>query len=217
MTRATSSSPGVGAVTPLGVGARTLHERWAAGECGIEDGEAPAPTSTRPTSSSRKEARRTDRFTQLALAAADEALADAGWTDGAAVRARAASAACSAPGIGGLGTLETEHDVLRDRGRQSRSRRSRVPLMMATPAPARVAMRHDLRGPVYGAVSACAAGAHAIGAAPRIDPGRRRRRRRHRRLGGGADAARAGGVRGAGRDLAEPASRGPSTRAATAS
>ena len=31
---------GVGAVTPLGVGARTLHERWCAGESGIEDGVA---------------------------------------------------------------------------------------------------------------------------------------------------------------------------------
>src|ERR1035438_1248581 len=32
---------GVGAVTPLGVGARALHERWVAGECGVRDGEAP--------------------------------------------------------------------------------------------------------------------------------------------------------------------------------
>ena len=30
---------GVGAVTPLGAGATTLHERWTAGECGIEDGQ----------------------------------------------------------------------------------------------------------------------------------------------------------------------------------
>ena len=30
---------GVGAVTPLGVGARTLHQRWTAGACGIDDGE----------------------------------------------------------------------------------------------------------------------------------------------------------------------------------
>ena len=30
---------GIGAVTPLGVGARTLHERWTAGASGIEDGE----------------------------------------------------------------------------------------------------------------------------------------------------------------------------------
>ena len=33
---------GLGAVTPLGIGARTLHERWLAGQSGIEDGEGKA-------------------------------------------------------------------------------------------------------------------------------------------------------------------------------
>ena len=70
---------GIGAVTPLGVGARTLHERWIAGTSGIEDGEG-ACTEFDPTEYlSVKEVRRADRFTQFALVASDEALKEAGW------------------------------------------------------------------------------------------------------------------------------------------
>ena len=58
---------GLGAVSPLGVGARTLHERWIAGTSGIEDGEG-AATEFEPTDHlSVKEVRRADRFTQFAL------------------------------------------------------------------------------------------------------------------------------------------------------
>src|ERR1700684_3237731 len=72
---------GVGAVTPLGVGARTLHERWCAGECGIADGEGACADFDATDFLSAKEARRADRFTQLVIAACAEALADAGWQD----------------------------------------------------------------------------------------------------------------------------------------
>ena len=61
---------GVGAVTPLGVGARTLHERWSAGVSGIEDGFGRATEFEPKEHLSTKEVRRSDRFTQLALAAA---------------------------------------------------------------------------------------------------------------------------------------------------
>src|SRR6059036_3986865 len=70
---------GVGAVTPLGVGASTLHERWAAGEVAIQGGEAPCRDFDPLDFLSRKEARRADRFTQFALASSQEALAQAGW------------------------------------------------------------------------------------------------------------------------------------------
>ena len=70
---------GVGAVTPLGVGARTLHERWSAGSCGIENAEGACSDFDPAEHMSKKEARRADRFTQLGLTAADEALRDAGW------------------------------------------------------------------------------------------------------------------------------------------
>ena len=68
---------GVGAVTPLGSGARALLERWAAGDCGIEDGARRCSDFDPGRCCRSKEARRADRFTQLALAAAGEAL-DAG-------------------------------------------------------------------------------------------------------------------------------------------
>ena len=49
---------GMGAVTPLGVGAQSLHERWAAGECGIEDGVGRCADFDPKASLSAKEARR---------------------------------------------------------------------------------------------------------------------------------------------------------------
>src|SRR5438270_687589 len=73
---------GTGAVTPLGVGARALHERWASGVCGIVDG-AGACTEFEPGEYlTVKEIRRLDRFSQMALVAADEALGQAAWDPG---------------------------------------------------------------------------------------------------------------------------------------
>ncbi len=73
---------GLGAVSPLGVGARTLYERWRAGQSGIVDGEGAATEFDPRDHLSIKEARRADRFTQFALVAAAEALEDAGWGTG---------------------------------------------------------------------------------------------------------------------------------------
>src|SRR5947209_9364849 len=70
---------GLGAVTPLGVGAATLHERWAAGEVGIADGAGRCREFEAKDHLSVKEARRLDRFAQLAVVAAGEALEQAGW------------------------------------------------------------------------------------------------------------------------------------------
>ena len=51
---------GIGAVTPLGLGAATLHERWAAGVCGIENGEGRCREFVATDHLSVKEARRAD-------------------------------------------------------------------------------------------------------------------------------------------------------------
>lgn len=96
---------GVGAVTPLGIGARTLHERWCAGASGVRDGEAPCADFQPADFLSSKEARRADRFTQLAMAACAEALADAGWEDEAPYPATRIGCVIGT-GIGGIGTLE---------------------------------------------------------------------------------------------------------------
>jgi 3-oxoacyl-[acyl-carrier-protein] synthase II len=156
---------GMGAVTPLGVGSRGLHERWAAGESGIADGEGRCEFDALATLG-KKDARRSDRFTQLALVAADEALEEAGWSHGLPYDDR--DVACLiGTGIGGLGTIEAQHDVLRRRG-AARVSPLAVPMMMANAATAAVALRHGLRGPSHGVVSACAAGAHSIGSAARM-------------------------------------------------
>src|ERR1700680_3422673 len=92
---------GLGAVTPLGVGATVLHERWAAGVCGIEDGEGRCREFVATDHLSVKEARRADRFTQLALVASIEALADAGWDEELPYEA-AQVGSMVGTGIGGL-------------------------------------------------------------------------------------------------------------------
>ncbi len=156
---------GIGAITPLGVGARELHARWAAGEVGVRDGEAPCADFQPYDFFSRKEVRRSDRFTQLALAAAGEAIAEAGWADGAPYP-HERTGCIFGTGIGGLSTLEDNFGILRDHG-PSRVAPLAVPLMMSNAGAAALSMRHDLRGPVFGVVSACAAGANAIAAATR--------------------------------------------------
>jgi 3-oxoacyl-[acyl-carrier-protein] synthase II len=157
---------GVGAVTPLGVGAPALFERWAAGGCGIEAGVARCSEFVPEEHLSRKDVRRADRFTQFALVASQEALAQAGWEEVAPFQPERIGCVIGT-GIGGISTIESQHDVLRERGAEAISPLS-VPLMMANAASGVVAMRHGLKGPCYGTVSACAAGAHAVGAGMRM-------------------------------------------------
>jgi 3-oxoacyl-[acyl-carrier-protein] synthase II len=153
-------------VTPLGVGATRLHARWMAGRCGIEDGLARCSEFEPTDVMSVKDARRSDRFTQFAIAASNEALEQAGWE--AEPPYDPATVGCViGTGIGGIGTLEGSHDVLRDRGAERVPPLS-VPLMMTNAAAGVLAMRHGLRGQTYSVGSACAAGSHAIGVATRM-------------------------------------------------
>jgi len=156
---------GVGAVTPLGIGASPLIERWSEGECGIEDGAGRCHEFDPLDFLSRKEARRSDRFVQLAIAAAEEAVAQAGWSDGLPYEPHRIGCIVGT-GIGGLGSLEEQQRKLISEGPKAVSPLA-VPLMMGNAGAAAVAMRHGLHGQTYGIVSACAAGAHAIGDAAR--------------------------------------------------
>jgi 3-oxoacyl-[acyl-carrier-protein] synthase II len=157
---------GLGAVTPLGIGAKPLHERWAAGEVGIVDG-AGACTDFEPKEFlSVKEIRRLDRFSQLGVVAADEAVAQAGW-DGELPYDPMRVGCVIATGIGGIETVEIQHDVMRDRGAKMVSPLG-IPLYMPNAGAAAVSMKHGLRGQMYGLVSACSGGAHAIGSALRM-------------------------------------------------
>jgi 3-oxoacyl-[acyl-carrier-protein] synthase II len=157
---------GLGAVTPLGVGADALFERWAAGECGILDG-AGACTDFEPSELlSVKEVRRLDRFSQLALVAAAEAVADAGW-DGEIPYDPMRVGCLVSTGIGGIQTIELQHDVLRDRG-PARMSPLGIPAQMPNAAAAAVSMKYGLKGQMFSVVSACSSGAHAIGLALRM-------------------------------------------------
>ncbi len=156
---------GIGAVSPLGVGATALHERWVAGRSGIEDGLGRADEFEPTDHMTRRQARRTDRFTQLAVVAAAEAIEQAGLKD--AGHDRDELGCVIGTGVGGLGTIETEHAVLLEKGQGSVSPLC-VPQMMANAAAGALAIEHDLRGQCFGTVSACAAGAHAIGAGARM-------------------------------------------------
>ena len=89
---------GIGAVSPLGIGAQTLYERWRDGTSGIENGEGTADEFDPTDHLSVKEARRADRFAQFAMVAGDEALADAGWERGGLPYDPRGSRACTAPG-----------------------------------------------------------------------------------------------------------------------
>jgi 3-oxoacyl-[acyl-carrier-protein] synthase II len=174
---------GVGAVTPLGVGARALHERWAAGECAIVDGIAACREFEPSEHLSVKEARRLDRFSQLAVVAAGEALEQAGWQPELPYDPMRVGCVI-ATGIGGIYTVETQHDVMRDRGAKMVSPLG-IPQFMPNGATAAVSMKHRLRGQSFGVVSACSGGAHAIGVALRMIQY------------GDADAAVAGGTEAA--------------------
>jgi 3-oxoacyl-[acyl-carrier-protein] synthase II len=156
---------GMGAVTPLGVGVDALFGRWSQAECAVEDGLARCSDFEVAEHLSRKEARRTDRFTHFAMVAADEALAG-GWPDGPPYEPERIGCVIGT-GIGGLGSLERQQDVLRHRGPKAVSPLA-VPLLMGNAAAAAVSMRHALHGSSFGVISACAAGAHAIGAAMRM-------------------------------------------------
>ena len=106
-----------------------------------------------------REAGRTDRFTQMAVAAASLAIEDAGLADfGQSERV----GVIVGSGIGGLSTIEREHSNFL-RGGPRRVSPFMVPRLMPNAAAAAIAMKHRLFGPNYAPTSACATGAHSIG------------------------------------------------------
>lgn len=112
---------------------------------------------------SPKDARRSDRYTQFALAAAAEAIEQAG--DITADPARRGTSIGT--GIGGIGTLEEQIEVRLNKG-ERRVSPFLVPMMMPNAAPAAVSMRYGWQGPCENTVTACAAGTHAIGNGARM-------------------------------------------------
>ena len=109
----------------------------------------------------RKEAKRADVYTQYAMAAAVQAMQDAGFANGNGYEADRTGVILGS-GIGGLKSFEEQHDVYRQRG-PGKISPFFIPMFIADIAAGIVSMRFHAKGPNYATVSACATSAHAIG------------------------------------------------------
>jgi len=165
---------GLGAVTPVGNDVATTWQGLLAGRSG-------AAGITRFDASQfkvrfacevkeldiglymdRKEAKRADLYTQYALAAAVQAMQDAGLETGGYVPEDCGVIIGS--GIGGLRTMEDQHSVYMTSG-PGRISPFYIPMFISDIAAGVVSMRFGAKGPNFGTVSACATSAHAIGEA----------------------------------------------------
>lgn len=160
---------GMGLVSPCGL---TVAESWAKISAGVS-GLGPITAfdvsafSTRIGGEvkgfepekymDRKDAKRTDRSVQLALAAAVEAMAG---VEGTAFDASRFGVIIGS-GIGGITTFEAQHSVLVEKG-PSRISPFFIPMMISDMSAGQVSIRYGLKGPNYATVSACASGGHAL-------------------------------------------------------
>ena len=110
----------------------------------------------------RREGKRMDRFSQLAIAAAIQAINDSGLDFSKEDVFR--TGVIVGTGIGGIKEIEEQHIKLLKKGVRQVSPFT-VPRLMANAAGGNIAIRYGLRGPNFCAVSACASGSHAIGEA----------------------------------------------------
>ncbi len=170
---------GMGAITPLGGDVPALWRGMLDGRSGvrrIDDlletydraAELPtriaAPMAVSPAESlTRIEARRMDRCQQAALVAARQAWADAGTPEVDPERL----AVVIATGIGGVGTLLAQDDLLEAKG-PGRVSPLTVPMLMPNGPAAWVSLEHKARAGVYTPVSACSSGAEALALAARL-------------------------------------------------
>lgn len=113
----------------------------------------------------RKEARKMDRFSQLGLAAAEQALEHSGLRLDQIDRERLGVYVGS--GVGGIETLVNNVDILRDRG-PGRVSPSLVPMMISNMAAAHISIQFGAMGPTLSPVTACSIGNTSIGEAWRV-------------------------------------------------
>ena len=113
-----------------------------------------------------KEQRKVDDFIVYAMAAADQAIADSGWSP-AAYEDQIRTGVLIGSGIGGLKGIEDGAFTVRDRGPRRLSPFF-IPGRLINLASGYVSIRHQLKGPNHAVVTACSTGAHAIGDASRL-------------------------------------------------
>ncbi len=112
----------------------------------------------------RKEAKRTDRYAQLAMAASVQAMREAGLDESRDAVDPHRFGVIVGSGIGGIATFEEQHGRFFEKG-PGRVSPFFVPMFIADIAAGLVSIRYGAKGPNYATVSACASGAHAIGSA----------------------------------------------------
>ena len=171
---------GLGAITPLGKDVPSSWGQLLLGESGagpITLFETTEAYTTRIacevkdfdplTFLEKKEARRYDRFVQFSVCAADQAMRNAGLEGAPEGVAAERFGVIFGSGIGGISTMEAQHDLLKDRG-PGRVSPFFIPMFIPDIAAGLISIRFQSKGPNYATVSACASGAHAIGDAYRF-------------------------------------------------
>ncbi|HEX8321836.1 beta-ketoacyl-ACP synthase II [Longimicrobium sp.] len=165
---------GTGLVTPVGL---DVQESWAA----LLGGRSGAGPITQFDASGhavrfaceakdfdpgqyieRKEVKRTDRFSQFAIATAVQAMREAGLDDTFQSLDSERFGVIVGSGIGGIHTFEEQHARLLEKG-PGRVSPFFVPMFISDIAAGLVSIRYNAKGPNYCTVSACASGAHAVG------------------------------------------------------
>ena len=114
----------------------------------------------------RKDLRKIDNFIVYAIAAAEQAIADAGWT-AETEEARDRAGVLIGSGIGGLETIYDGSIVLHERGPR-RISPFFIPSALINEASGHVSIKYGFKGPNHSVVTACSTGAHAIGDAARL-------------------------------------------------
>ena len=149
---------GVGVVANCGIGKDAFWDGLLAGP--PEHGFDVVDFDPTPFFENPKEARRTDKFTHFALAAAHEAIEQAGEF----IADPAKIGVWVGTGVGGIETLEAQIENFLEKGPR-RVSPFLVPMMMANAGPAAISMKYGFQGPCENTVTACAAGTHSIGRA----------------------------------------------------
>ena len=163
---------GLGAVTPIGLSAQSSWQAVREGVCGVAPITQFDPAGMKVTLAAevkgfdadalfgKQEAKRMGRFTQLAMAAAREALADGGFILESADPDRCGVIVSS--GIGGLSITEAEHDRGAEKG-WDRVSPFYIPTGICNMAAGRIAIDSGFRGLCSCPVTACAGGTYAVG------------------------------------------------------
>src|SRR5438270_9247392 len=170
---------GLGAVTPLGNDVETFWANLKNGVSGIRAIDAFDTTAydckiggqvrdfdPKPFFKNPKDLRRTDRFTQLAMAAAKMAVADSA-IDIDKLERRDRFGVIVSTGIGGLKTLQDQLTILLTKG-PSRNSPFTIPMLISNMASGVISMEFDLHGPDSCVAAACATSNNAIGESWRI-------------------------------------------------